>query len=341
MKSIAFLLLTAGLILNPVHLWADAYYESRVLRIIVGYSPGGSYDGAARLIAAHLPKHLPGIKEVVVENKPGGGSLVTANYLAYKAKPDGLTIGSISPSMTLLQARKSPKIKFDFREMRWIGSSGKANHSCFLSRRVGVNDIQALRGVAEPVKLGSTRIGSGTYDAATLFKNLFNLPVKVIPGFKGTKGIHLAIEQGEVDGACHDWTTAKFVSPHLLESANESQLIPMVASNPSDDTTLDGVPLYRNLITDANYMQAYNTWESTHHYRRPLLAPPGTPEDRVAILRDAIEATLNDPGLLADAAKSGLEIIATHGDQLQEVFDNVLNIPESVLDTLDVLLPAK
>jgi len=71
----------------------DGFFSGKIIRIVVGSSPGGGYDYWARLLARHLPKYIAGNPEVVVQNMPGGGSMVGTNYFYSVAKPDGLTVG--------------------------------------------------------------------------------------------------------------------------------------------------------------------------------------------------------------------------------------------------------
>ena len=69
------------------------FYNNKTIRIVVGFSPGGGMDIYARAIGRHLGKNIPGKPTVIVENMPGAGSLIAANYLYKQAKPDGLTLG--------------------------------------------------------------------------------------------------------------------------------------------------------------------------------------------------------------------------------------------------------
>jgi len=71
----------------------ENFYQGKTLRFVVGFSPGGGFDAFTRLIGRHIAKHIPGNPTVVVENMTGAGSLVAANYIYNKAKPDGLTVG--------------------------------------------------------------------------------------------------------------------------------------------------------------------------------------------------------------------------------------------------------
>ena len=84
----------AGLLgaMTPVSVSADPiadFYKNKRMRIVQGSAPGGGYDMYARTLARHLPKHIPGNPRILVQNKPGAGGIVSANYIYNVAKQDG------------------------------------------------------------------------------------------------------------------------------------------------------------------------------------------------------------------------------------------------------------
>src|SRR3954470_15004580 len=74
-------------------------YAGKTVTIIVGYKAGGGYDATARLLARHLPKHIPGKPTIIVQNMPGANSMIAANHVYNVAKPDGLTIGTFNRNL--------------------------------------------------------------------------------------------------------------------------------------------------------------------------------------------------------------------------------------------------
>ena len=70
---------------------AEPFYKGKQIRILTGATAGGFYDRWARLLARVMPRYIPGNPNSIVQNMPGGGSLVAMNYVAGVAKPDGLT----------------------------------------------------------------------------------------------------------------------------------------------------------------------------------------------------------------------------------------------------------
>src|SRR3990167_7709420 len=113
--AIAFSLLVSSVwnleFIPSLQAQTEPFYKGKTIRIVVGFSAGGFYDRWARLVARHLGKHIPGTPDVIVQNMPGAGSAIAANYVYGVAKPDGLTLGMPSASvyMDQLVGRKEGK----------------------------------------------------------------------------------------------------------------------------------------------------------------------------------------------------------------------------------------
>src|SRR5918999_5378106 len=108
-------------------------YAGKTVTIIVGYKAGGGYDATARLLARHLPKHIPGKPAIIVQNMPGANSMIAANHVYNVAKPDGLTIGTFNRNLPIAQLLKVEGVKFDMTKFAWIGSA--ASESTILAIR--------------------------------------------------------------------------------------------------------------------------------------------------------------------------------------------------------------
>jgi len=103
----------------------SSFYQKKTIQVVVGSAPGGLYDRWGRLFAQHMGKYIPGNPDLIVQNMPGGGSMVAANYLYGVAKPDGLTIGMFQTHMYLQQLIGVNEVKYDVRRFNWLGSQEK------------------------------------------------------------------------------------------------------------------------------------------------------------------------------------------------------------------------
>jgi len=121
MTKIVFSLLMLIIASANVHAQAD-FYKGKTIRVIIGYSAGGTNDLWARTVARFWSKYIPGNPDIVVQNMPGAGTLVAANYIYGVGKPDGLTVGLISPALFFNQIGGKKEVKFDWAKFAWIGS---------------------------------------------------------------------------------------------------------------------------------------------------------------------------------------------------------------------------
>ena len=204
-----WLVLTAGLVLltPAAPTWAqEAFYKGKTVRIVVGFSAGGGFDTYSRAIARHMARHIPGNPTIIVENMPGAGSLIAANYLYKIAKPDGLTLGHFIGGLFLGQVLGQKGIEFDARKFEYVGAAATEHTVCALTKASGITSVEKWMAAGAPVKLGGVAPGSSTPDnAERTLKAALGLPIQVVTGYKGTADIRLAAEGGEVAGACWGW----------------------------------------------------------------------------------------------------------------------------------------
>src|SRR3990172_8202209 len=149
-----FMLFTTG------DLSAASFYEGKVVRVTVGFSPGGGFDLWARLVARHLGKHIPGNPTVVVENITGAGGLIQTNNLFKATKPDGLTVGHINGGLILSQMLGQPGYDFDSQKFIYIGAANKENTVFVFGKKSGVTSVDKWRTSPVPVKIGGLVTGN-------------------------------------------------------------------------------------------------------------------------------------------------------------------------------------
>jgi tripartite-type tricarboxylate transporter receptor subunit TctC len=314
----------------------DDFFKNKTVRIIVGFAPGGGFDIYSRAIARHMGKHVPGNPIFVVENMTGAGSLIAANHVYKVAKPDGLTIGNIHGNQILNQAIGSSGIEFDARRFQWIGVPVKDNGACVLTKTSGVTSLEQWKASKIPVKLGGGAPGDTTTTNAKILKEALGLPIQLVMGYKGTSDMRLAAESGELAGACFQWESIKTTWRQGLDSGDMAVVI---QTNPKRHPELAQVP---NAIDEAKSEEARQLIRAGIHdpaaMTRPYALPPGTPKERVQLLRKAFLETLQDATFVAEAKKSNLEIDPVTGEELEKLIDGVFKLQPGLLAKLkDVL----
>ena len=316
------------------------FYSNKTLRIVVGFSSGGGMDIYARAIGRHLGKNIPGKPTVIVENMPGAGSLIAANYLYNQAKPDGLTIGSWIGGLVLQQVIGGLKgIEFDARKFEWIGAPAGDSSSCAVTKSSGISSADQWLVAKTPVKIGAMAPGSVTSDIPKILKAALNLPIQIVEGYKGTAEIRAAADSGEVDGGCWGWETIKIMWRQGLDSGSTKVLIQML---PKKHPDLPDVPNALELAKtdDARQLIKVGIVDPATMVRS-LTLPPGTPKDRVKILRDAFMATMKDPEFLAEAKTAKLDLNPLPGHEVEKIVQGFFNLQPSLAAKLRDIVVSK
>jgi tripartite-type tricarboxylate transporter receptor subunit TctC len=335
---LSFLIVALGVGPNVVAAQsAEEFYRNKTMRIVVGFSAGGGFDTYSRTIARHMAKHIPGNPTIVVENMPGAGSLIAANYLYKIAKPDGLTVGNFIGGLFLGQVLGQKGVEFDARKFEFIGAPSREHVVCALTKASGITGLEKWMAASPPVKLGGVAPGSSTPDNATrAIKAALGLPIQLITGYKGTADIRLAAESGEVSGACWHWGSVRATWRKGLEAGEVGVVLQLT---PREHPELRGIPLAINL---AKTDEARRIIEVAIHndaaYARSYTLPPGTPKDRVQLLRKAFQATFKDPAFLADAEKTKLEVDPVTGEEIEGLIDRLSKLDPALVARLRTIL---
>ena len=318
---------------------AQSFYAGKTLRIIVGLSPGGGFDTYARTIGRHLGKHIPGNPTVVVDNMPGAGSIIMTNHMYKVAKPDGLTMGHFNGALILGQVLGQPGIEFDARKFEYVGAAVSESVVCSLSKASGVTSIDQWKAAKTPVKMGGVAPGATPDNSARILHAALGLPVQVVSGYKGTSRIRLAVESGELAGACWSWQSMRVTWRKAIDSGDVKPIVQIV---PKPFPDISKVPLAIDLATteEAKQLIRYGV-QNASAYARPFILPPGTPMDRVAVLRTAFQATLKDPDFLAEAKKARLIIDPVTGEEMEKIVADVFTMSPALQAKLKEALYTK
>ena len=314
---------------------SDDYYRGKTVRIVVGLSAGGGFDIYARALARHMGKHIAGNPSFVVDNMPGAGSMIAANHVYKAAKPDGLTIGHFVGSLFMQQLLGRPGAEFEATKYEFIGAPIPEKTACALTKASGITNVDRWFAAKTPVKLGAT--GSGPIvDVPKILKAAVGLPIQLVLGFKGTADIRLAAESGELAGACWSWDAIKSTWTRGLESGEVNIVLQAVAKPLAD---LPKVPLAISYAKSADARQLIEVGiHDAADISRPFVMPPGTPKDRVQIIRQAFLATLKDPAFVAEAEKSKLEIDPVTGETLEKIVAGLYKMNPAMLAKLKEVL---
>jgi len=320
---------------------AEDFYKGKLVRFIVGASPGGGYDTYTRLIARYIGKHIPGNPDTLVQNMPGAGMLIAANYIYKRAKPDGLTIGLFNNALIMSKGLGDPLIKIDFRKMGWVGAPTVGELVCMIMGFTGLKTLDDVLKYKGPLLAGSTRAGSTGYDIPVIMNRALGTKIKTVAGYGGTAPVRIALQSRELNIFCSQWESMRVTARSMLDAEGDDKLIPFITGNPLEDPEVKGLPLFKDVIKDKEHLAVYNAWVSQMDFQRPYSVAPGTPPERLAILRKALRDTLHDPELLKEAKKSKLIVTYVSGKKVEELVDQMLSFPEEVKEALGFLVRKK
>jgi tripartite-type tricarboxylate transporter receptor subunit TctC len=194
---VASLAFTAGA--DPTTAEAAAgLYAGKTIRIIVGDSSGGGFDASGRILEQLLPDLLPGHPDVIVQNMPGGSSLLAANYLYNVAPADGTYLGIFNHSLILQTMADPGSTKFDMSKFQWIGRVAIDDLVGIVWAGSGVRSLDDAK--TREVTIGANSGNSSSAMVPYALNHLLGTRFKVVTGYPGLVERYLAMERGEIDG---------------------------------------------------------------------------------------------------------------------------------------------
>ncbi len=339
MRRLIGMLVVVWLIAAPSAAPAEDFYKDKTLTIIVGYSPGGSFDLYARVLARYIGRYLPGNPTRIVENMTGAGGLIAANHLYNRVKPDGLTIGAWASPLVLQQIMGNEAAQFDGRKFGYLGIPSPYDTVCTFNQQSGIAKMDDWIHAKRPLKISTIGPGTSTSDIPKILKVALNLPMDVIDGYKGGADARLAVESGEVDGYCGSWGTVETVWRSAYES---KKIVPVLQTSLKSDPRHKNIPLAINYARAEEARELLKVADNVHVAQFPFSVPPGMAKDRLELLQRAFLRTLKDPELIAEAKKSQLDIDPVDGPTIAKSLGSLYDLkPATVAQLKEILVPKK
>lgn len=309
------------------------FYQGQSIKIIVGFTPGAAYDAWARHMALYWGKYIPGNPAFVVQNMAGGGSMVAANHVYNVAKPDGLTLGFVSPTIYIEQLAGRKEVRHDWLKFSHIGSPESTARIFYIRADTGYKTIEDIRKAAEPPKCGATGVGTASYFWPKLLADTFGFKLNVVPGYPGAADVNLAIEKGEMH--CWGGTVQNYFGTEPGRTWAKTGFVRVLAQGGQKRH-----PQLTDVPTIWELMDKHKTVEATRGLAKVLLAPddlgrslfgpPGVPADRVKALREGFMKMMNDADVIAEARKKGFEANPISGVEVEGLVKELVQPPEVI-----------
>ena len=317
------------------------YYQGKNVTIIVGTLAGDLYDLYARAIGLFMGRYIPGNPNIIVQNMPGAGHMIAANYIYNVAKPDGLTMGAINAGLYFEQMVGRPEVKFDWTKYTWIGNATKSPQVLYMRADSPYKTIEDVRNAKEPPKCGTTGTSNMGYFVPKLLEETVGAKFNVVAGYQGGSEIDLAVERGEIQ--CRSLSTEAYFSREPFLTWRKNGFSRELAQG--GRARIEKLP---NTPTIFELMDKYKTPDEARRlatallasgeFHRPYLAPPKMRPEHVRILRDAFNKTMKDPEFLAETQRKRLDMNPTTGEEVEALAKEVMSQPKEVVERLRKLM---
>jgi tripartite-type tricarboxylate transporter receptor subunit TctC len=282
-----------------------SFFQGKTITVIQGRDPGGTGDLRVRALFPFLQKYIPGNPTIVSEYMPGGGSRKAANHLYRTARPDGLIIGNLSSAMVSLAVLGESGVLYDLDKFHYLGSPYSTYHAVFISRKeAGLSNTEKLQATSG-IRVGAQSVGFSTYNEGRLFAYLLGLKdPKFIAAYGGAE-LDPALQRGEIDARAtgpdtllqrnQEWLDKDFVDIHAIMETPKGDKHPHPRFS-----RLPEIESFAKSDRERKVVQLQRAFRVTG---TPFILPPGTPKDRVEILKEAFRKTYRDPEFFREYKK--------------------------------------
>jgi tripartite-type tricarboxylate transporter receptor subunit TctC len=307
----------------------EDFYRGKQLEMVIGYSPGGTYDLYARLVARFLGNYIPGKPVIVPRNMPGAGSRAATKWVYSVAPKDGTVLATADQSLAVEQAMGDKQLDLDTTKLIYIGNPNADNNTTATWYTSGVKTIDDAK--MKQVVMGATG-GSTSSQYPKAMNALIGTKFKIVIGYPGGNDINLAMEKGEVDGrGSNAWGSWKATRPDWLRDRKINILVQIGLTKAPD---LPDVPLLIDLAANDEDRAIFKLLSASSTIGRPVFTSPGVPPERVKALRDAFDTMVKGPDFLAEAEKEHFDINPVAGVEMQRIVEDIVATPKPIADRL-------
>jgi tripartite-type tricarboxylate transporter receptor subunit TctC len=309
---------------------AAEYYAGKSIDLLIGAAPGGGYDIYARALARHLGRHISGQPTIVPKNMPGAGSARAAGFVSTIAPKDGTAIAAITPGAVMgpILDEKSETL-FDPTKVLFLGTANNGTRVCLSRAGSKIKTFDDV--LTQKASFGGISANESTREYGYMHKKTSGAQFDIVSGYAGTADIALALERGEIDGACGwDWSSVKSQRPDWIRDRKINLLL-QTGLEPNPELTGMGVPSVFKYVKDEADRKAVELIVSQQVFLRSYILPAEIPAPLLDTLRAAFDATMADPQFREDANRIRIDIAPLSGTNVQELVRKLYATPKDVI----------
>ena len=322
--------LAAAVVLATPSARAADYFAGKSIDLLIGAPAGGGYDIYARALARHYGRHIPGQPVIVSKNMPGAGSARAAGFISTVAPKDGTAIAAIMPGAVMgpLLDDKAEAL-FDPTKVNYLGTTNNGTRVCVSRKDSKIKTFDDA--LTQKAAFGGVSSNDSTREYGYMHKNTAGAQYDVVSGYSGTAEIALAMERGEIDGACGwDWSSFKSQRPDWIRDGKVNLLL-QVGLEPNAELTRMGVPSVFKYVKSDEARKVIELVISQQVFQRSYIAPPGLPAEQLETLRSAFDATMSDRQFLDDAEKIRIDVSPLSGAKVQALVQKLYATPKDIV----------
>jgi len=305
----------------------EQFYRGKMLTIMLGHPPGGSYALYARLAANHMKRYIPGNPNIIIEHRPGGGGIRAVTQFYAQSPRDGTVMGLFPESIAHSQVMQPELSKWNLAEMAYVGSIASVNPALVRRKDAPAKTIEEMKRISSNVACSGRT--SQSYQIPAMLRNLGGFQYKIVCGYPGSAEYVIALNRGEIDMVSSAWN--QWRSVHESE-IRDGVFVPVIQSGLRRNHEIPNVPLMQDIVDDPTAKTIMEFYSAASAIGRALITPPNIPADRLAALRAAFDKLVVDPDFLREAERAKAEVDPTPGAELQKVVTTILTTPKDIVD---------
>jgi tripartite-type tricarboxylate transporter receptor subunit TctC len=310
---------------------ADAvsdFYKGNQVKIIVGGTAGGGYAPYSRMLQRHMGRHIPGNPQMVTQYMPGAGGLTATNFIANAAPKDGTVIGAVQRSVVRLGLFGGKRVAYDPHKLQWLGSLHQDVSVCVAWHSSPIKTMQDA--LTRESVIGAISPNNDTGQFPLVLNNVIGTKFRIIFGYKGSAGITLAMERGEVAGRCGwSWESLKSQKGEWVRDKKVNVFVLLSLRKAPD---LPGVPLAAEFAKTDEQRKILEFIFAEQAMGKPFMLAGEVPKDRANALRAAFVETYKDKAALKEMADLGLEVIPMSGEEMDKFVAEQLAAPANIVE---------
>ncbi len=327
---------------GSTHLHAQAnFYEGKTAKIIAGFGAGSVDDAWSRMLARFMGKHIVGTPNFLVQNMPGAGAMIAANYVYSVAKPDGLTLAGIRAGLYFDQLVRRKQVQFDWRKFTWLGSPSQPHQMIYIRANSPYKTIYDVRKAAEPPKCGASGTASTGHHLTALVEQAIGAKFNSITGYKDGPEVDLAVEREEIHCRGISLETG-FAREPLIGWIKSGYVRVLIQTGKKRDPRLPDTPTIYELMdefkTPESARRLATIMLAVAQFGRPYVSSPGLPPERAKMLQSAFAKATSDPEFVAEAKRRQLELNPIFGDELSALAQEVIAQPADVIERMKQIM---